>query len=61
MVSIHCPPGYEPGALPLRHSALGLISMRIFVRFLMNMGRKMGEWTRELCVHKLILLGIDVA
>jgi hypothetical protein len=21
MVSIHCPPGYEPGALPLRHSA----------------------------------------
>jgi hypothetical protein len=22
MVSIHCPPGYEPGALPLRHSAV---------------------------------------
>jgi hypothetical protein len=25
MVSIHCPPGYEPGALPLRHSAVEML------------------------------------
>jgi hypothetical protein len=30
MVSIHCPPGYEPGALPLRHSAVEMLLCQLY-------------------------------
>ena len=38
MVSIHCPPGYEPGALPLRHSAVEMLNFAVNLNIYYNCG-----------------------